>query len=214
MRYQSYHQRDHLSMFGLPSLLLLVVEMVGQHINEKGAICTEEPHCMREIDFVKAGEKRKTKKKKPFATVINRADDWIMISDLHEEYQFPGHILLTPLRPDICLYSDKLKHVFLLELTCPIEERIEESNIIKTKKYSKLCSDIKANGWKPDLYCFEVGSRGHVGNTYNTMCHMLGIPAPKRKETLKKISKIAIKSSYSIYLQRKANDFKKWDFKI
>ena len=63
--------------------------------------------------------------------ILHLASDWVIVSDLQNSYIFPGHIALTSLRPDIVIFSNSLKRVILIELTCPCEENMESWHSIK-----------------------------------------------------------------------------------
>ena len=45
--------------------------------------------------------------------------DWILTADLDKKYNFPFHIAYTELQPDITIYSNSVKKVIMIELTCP-----------------------------------------------------------------------------------------------
>ena len=47
------------------------------------------------------------------------------------QVQFPPHIITTPERPDLVMYSDVAKVVVILELTSPAEENIEKWRKVK-----------------------------------------------------------------------------------
>ena len=66
----------------------------------------------------------------------------------------------TELRPDITFFSNKLKRVILIELTCPCEENMEAWHNAKVNKYMPLKSVMENNGWNVDLLAVEVGARG------------------------------------------------------
>ena len=76
------------------------------------------------IKFVKRGTKVKTKNSSP-SGILHQASDWVLLEDLDGTFSFPPHIAFTELRPDITIFSNKLKRVTLIELTRPCEENIE-----------------------------------------------------------------------------------------
>ena len=79
-------------------------------------------------------EKSKARASRP--TLLDGANDWKWIFDYDEDqYVFPAHIVITDERPDILIFSDSLKSVILIELTCPAEENILEARERKTMKY-------------------------------------------------------------------------------
>ena len=46
-----------------------------------------------------------------------------------EPIPFPVHICVTEKRPHIVFFSDTLKKVILVELTCPAEENIADARL-------------------------------------------------------------------------------------
>ena len=60
----------------------------------------------------------------------------IMTADLPDcTYSFPQHITPTKLRPDVVWWSDQLKVVWLLELTCSFETTMDQAHHLKEAKY-------------------------------------------------------------------------------
>ena len=72
--------------------------------------------------------------------------------DLDGTFSFPPHIAFTELRQDITIFSNKLKSVILIELTCPCEENMEAWHNAKVNKYTLLKSVIVSSGWSVDLF--------------------------------------------------------------
>ena len=105
--------------------------------------------------FVKKGTKVKTKNSSPIG-ILHQASDWVLLGDLDGTFSFPPHIAFTELRPDITIFSNKLKRVILIELTCPYEENMEAWYNVKVNKYLPLKSVIENNGWSVDLFAVEV----------------------------------------------------------
>ena len=59
---------------------------------------------------------------------MHLSNDWISLVDLYNNYVFPPPIALTTMRPDIVIYSNTLKPIIILELTCPCEENMSKWN--------------------------------------------------------------------------------------
>ena len=74
--------------------------------------------------FVKKGTRVKNKNSSP-SGILHQASDRILLGNLDGSFSFPPHIAFTELRPDITIFSNKLKRVILIELTCPCEENME-----------------------------------------------------------------------------------------
>jgi hypothetical protein len=74
--------------------------------------------------------------------------------------QFPQMIVCTALRPDIVIYSETLRRVILIELTCGNEENFEDQKArkhCKQRRYEQLLVEIETAGWNGDLFTVEVG---------------------------------------------------------
>ena len=82
------------------------------------------------IKFVKKGTKVKTKNSSP-SGILHQASDWVLLGHLHGTSSFPPHIAFTDLSPAITIFSNKLKRVILIELTCPCEENMEAWHNVK-----------------------------------------------------------------------------------
>ncbi len=77
--------------------------------------------------FVREGEKRSINRSSPDLCPVNPARDWEMRVDLNQRLTFPPEIAATNLRPDLVLWSKSRRHVFIVELTVPWEEAIDEA---------------------------------------------------------------------------------------
>ena len=73
-------------------------------------------------------------------------------------FVFPPEIFNTNERPDIVIWSAKLKKVLLIELSCPAEEGFTAAQIQKQSRYSPLQNEIcRQNNWKTTVLTMEVG---------------------------------------------------------
>ena len=165
------------------------------------------PKKLNTISFVKAGKSVPKKSRSKPSGILHLSNDWIIMTDLNDYYVFPGHIAPSALRPDIVLYSNSLKHVILLELTCPCEENMESWHSTKLTKYSCLVNTIKSNGWCVDLFAIEVGARGYCSRSVTTCLKRLGFCNKLAFSTAKKLGQISMKSSFCIWLAR---DSREW----
>ena len=99
-------------------------------------------------------------------------------------------------------------------MTSPIEENIQQRNCDKRKKYEGLIEGCKGNGWKAHLFCVEVGARGFVADSLFGSMRKLGMTNREVNETRYKVSKIALRCSYAIYIQRERKEFVKWKMDV
>ena len=111
--------------------------------------------------------------------MLRRSDDWVLLVDLDSKLSLPPKIVITKLRPDIVMYSNKEKMVILIELTVPWEDRFEESHQLKSAKYAGLVSDITSNGWRSQCFPVEVGTRGFPATSLRRMFLDLGFSSRK-----------------------------------
>ena len=143
------------------SVLKDLVEQIKSFLSDLPLTASKK---VNKIYFVKAGKCVAKSNKKPTGT-LHLTSDWVLLSDLCNNYVFPGHIAISALRPDIVLFSNALKRAILIELTCPCEENIESWHSNKLLRYSGLVNMIKHNGWYVDLFAVEVGARGYCSRS-------------------------------------------------
>ena len=93
------------------------------------------------IKFDKKGTKVPHKRTPPVG-ILHQASDWVLLADIDSNYCFPIHIAFTQLRPDITIFSNVLRKVILIELTCLCEENMESWNSTKINKYLALKTTI------------------------------------------------------------------------
>ena len=149
-------------------------------------------------------------KKQIRSHLLSNANDWKFLTDLPgTNYVFPPEVYSTPERPDILIWSPKLRTILMLELTCPAEEGIQAAKLRKQSKYMPLLNNISSGtAWKPILLTLEVGARGFVATSTRQVFINLGIQRQAVSELCKKLSTAAAKCSYTIYL---ASNSKAWD---
>ena len=115
----------------------------------------------------------------------------------------PGDIVVTSLRPDICIVDRKSKHVILLELTVPYESNVISAQDRKTQRYAPLVADIESNGFRCSLYTVEIGARGIIpAGTMKLMKTITGASKSRVKLCLTDISRAVVQCSYLIFLRR------------
>lgn len=90
----------------------------------------------------------------------------------------------------------------LIELMVPWEERIEEAQECKLKKYQDFILVSQQNGWKAWNLPVEVGCRGFDGQLLWRALGMLGIEGPAKKRLVANINKRAEEASRWIWIHR------------
>jgi hypothetical protein len=132
------------------------------------------------------------------------ADDWQLIIDFeHNKLVFPPEIYSTELRPDIVIWSLKLRMVLLVELTVPAEENIQAAQIRKTARYQNLATMMKStNSWNSRIVTIEAGARGFVAKSMNSFLRSIGFTRYESSSICKSISLIVARCSHHIFCQR------------
>ena len=151
--------------------------------------------------FVKKGAKVPRKRTPPVG-ILHHASDWVLLADLNSNYCFPVHIAFTQLRPEITIFSNSLRKVILIELTCPCEENMESWHSTKINKYLALKTVIESNGWCVELFPVEVGARGYCSKSVLCCFKKLGFNNTRIRNTVKKLSKSSMECSFCIWLAR------------
>ena len=192
--------------------VLLYLQATLQELIER-ANCNKENHSnplpKLEASFVKTGERRKQRTVYHKTSILDGATDWKMLVDFdHKQIVYPPEITATPERPDIVIWSKKLKKVINLELTCPAEEGIEAAKTRKEARYFGLKCNAKDRKWTAQVRTIEVGARGFVGKEIPRTLKDLGRNPRQINADIKNLSALAIRCTYAIYLAR---DTKDWD---
>ena len=150
---------------------------------------------------------RQTRRPLVSSDLLRCGNDWVFLFDLETGLIFPPEIASTTQRPDIVIYSKSKKIVVLIELTCPLEDRISTAHELKKDRYLELLSNCRCNGWTAFHFPVEVGSRGFVAFSLTSCLQKLGFPSYLAKKARNECSKIALRASYSIYLQRNIREW-------
>lgn len=136
----------------------------------------------------------------PASLLLRTASDWKMQVDFTKyPVNFPVHICVTDSRPDIVIYSDNLRTVILIELTCPAEENIADARLRKRTKYTPLKDQIEDNKWSCHLMTIEVGARGLVSGSIPRALRRLGFCNSEIRSVVRNVSISAARCSFAIY---------------
>lgn len=123
----------------------------------------------------------------------------------HSGRTVPLSILPTTDRPDMVLINNERKELTILELTVPFEPNIPKSHTYKQNKYTPLANDLEKAGFKCQLLCFEVGSRGFIskGNKGRLLEFLRKVGLAKKIKSLcNDLCKLSLVTSYGIYTSR------------
>ena len=144
------------------------------------------------IKFVRKGT-NVPRKRTPPVVILHHECDWILLVDLNKTYCFPVHI---------AIFSNSLKKVILIELTCPCEENMESWHGTKINKYSALKTIIESKGWCVELFAVEIGARGYCSMSVLCCFKKLGFNNKPIRNTIKKLSRSSMECSFCIWLAR------------
>lgn len=183
------------------SVLLSLKSDIAAHVDRVNSTQIPKLSGLYE-SFVREGA-RMTKRKATAPHVLDTARDWKLLVDfMGDPIVFPPHICATNQRPDIVLWSDSARHVILIELTCPAEEKILQASSKKKSRYMELLSMIQDNKWKVDIFTVEAGVRGFISHSFRTCLKKLGMTSSSIREACKKASQVVARCSYAIWLAR------------
>ena len=138
-------------------------------LEQKQTATNSSPPAAPNIPQVKFGrEGEKVARSSPTPMKHNQlrvACDWKMLVDVGWQLAFRSEIATTTLRPDMVLWSPSLKKVFIIELTVPWEDSVDEAYEQKRLHYAELAAEAQHRGWNADVRPVEVGCRGFVAES-------------------------------------------------
>ena len=147
--------------------------------------------------------------------ILSQARDWEFDFDLPDsrpslsKYVFPQEVCATPLRMDGFILSRTHRICVGIELTVPMEHNIVNWHQSKLKKYEdEIRFEAERNSWQFHSCVLEVGARGWVPPSLSSSLNKLGLPAVGKLSN--RLSLLAVKSSYILWLNRFNRDFSPW----
>ena len=128
----------------------------------------------------------------------------ITVDNGDETYSFPEHICPSgDQRPDIVLWSDTKRQVWLIELTVCYESNTTQAEERKRERYANLADNIKKAGYVCYVCPVQVGSRGYIDyDSFTLIRDLLKIKSRSYLLFLTKITSIAITQSLTIWKSR------------
>ena len=152
--------------------------------------------------FVREGDKHRGGASNHDHSSLNAARDWQMRVDLHQRLVFPPEIATTTLRPDMVLWSNSCQLAYIIELTVPWEDALEEAFERKKLRYSNLAAEAEDNGWRVKVRPVEVGCRGFVASTMAKLLREVGVRGQAHRQAIKELAKTAETTSHWLWLKR------------
>ena len=189
------------------SLLSTIVKYIKQSKKTHSTTdCEREENADKRIRFIKKG--KIPYKSKKHVCYWGKEDDWKIGMDTRQkQYHVPPEIASTELRPDICIHSIKAKKVCFIELTSPAEENIDAWKNKKRVKYAELVEEARKNGYKAVCRTIEVGCRGFVSQSSMSVFSMLGFRGKVITSIRRDLSRISIRCSHFIWLNRENKEW-------
>ena len=119
----------------------------------------------------------------------------------------PPHVLVTPLKPDIFIFSEVSEEVIVFELTCPWDSNIDRSHSFKSEKYAPLVADL-SHSRVVSFFSIEVSARGQLTKSNQSRLKSFVLkccdnPGRLAKGLIRVSSKAALLSSYTIFSARR-----------
>ena len=184
-------------------LKCLAAELENKRVTTNALPPNAQSTFPRKTTFVREGEKRCTKPSPPVSGPLNAARDWEMRVDLSQRLIFPPEIAATNLRPDLVLWSKTCRRVFIVELTVPWEDAIDEASERKRLRYANLAAEAEGRGWNVKVWPVEVGCRGFVARSTTGLLKEVGIRGQAQRKAVKELSTASERSSHWLWLKRK-----------
>ena len=122
--------------------------------------------------------------------------------DLDQSLIFPLEIAATTLRPDLVLWSSTCKLIYIIELTVPWEDSIEEAHERKKLRYSNLAAEAEDRGWKVRVRPVEVGCRGFVASSTAKLLREVGVRGRAHRQAIKELANTTERTSHWLWLKR------------
>ena len=84
-------------------------------------------------------------------------------ADLTEDtYRFPSHITPSNLRPDLVLWSDIERKLYIAELTICYETGSKQAEERKRRRYADMAEEAEIQGYQTRVLPIQIGSRGVI----------------------------------------------------
>lgn len=113
-----------------------------------------------------------------------------MLADVGQQLVFPPEIVTTTLRPDLVFWSPSLRRIFIVELTVPWDDSVDEAYERKNLR-------------KAEVRPVEVGCRGFVAASATRLLKDVGVRGQSSHQAIKAASEAAERSSQWLWLKRK-----------
>ena len=100
------------------------------------------------------------------------------------------------------IWSKSTNILVWIELTSPWEDDVALRYSEKHPRYTQLKIGCEANGWKVHALCVEAGCGGHVSQSFEWMCQVIGLTKEERKKLKYEVETTALHCSPAIVAAR------------
>ena len=125
----------------------------------------------------------------------------IFLAGLLGEAQF--HLISSPPASVLILSSlmRPKKRILVMELTIPFEKNIKDAHNRKLERYGSLVADIRSVGYKVELSCVEIGSRGLITNDNKTRVKTIfkSVGSKAHRSFFRDVAKNVLLCSYALW---------------
>ncbi|KAL1263729.1 hypothetical protein QQF64_006468 [Cirrhinus molitorella] len=184
-------------------LKCLAAEIENKRVIINGMPLNAQATIPRRKTFMREGEKQRTTPSLSDSGPLNAARDWEMRVDLSQRLTFPPEIAVTNLRPDLVLWAKSCRRVFIVEMTVPWEDAINEAFERKRLRYANLAAEAEGRGWNVKVWPVEVGCRGFVARSTTRLLKEVGIRGQSQRRAIKELANVAEQSSHWLWLKRR-----------
>jgi hypothetical protein len=95
-----------------------------------------------------------------------------------------------------------------VELTVAFDEYLIDAQTRKTQKYQDLLMDIQKHTFKTSLFTVEVGSRGSISSTFDSVLQdFTTATRAQRSQLTKDILRKVLCTSFAIWMKRNTFDW-------
>jgi hypothetical protein len=187
-------------------VLSVIKKHVCKKIKERNKLQKKVAKPKMKKVFVTEGQKRVKSQQEQRSTlrILEKANDWTYDFDLPSEerkrqYQMDQRVCATPFKPDAYIVSSEEKICVVIELTCPMEENMDNWHIKKTKKYEE---ELTSEVYKMHYVVVEVGARGGLTVTLRNCMKKLGLTKKEATSVVEECVLMARRCSFVIWCQR------------
>ena len=132
-----------------------------------------------------------------------------MLADLpsSSSYTFPPHASLTSLRPDLVIWSDADRRVYIFELTICFETRFNLAHDLKMANYIERIEEARENQYTSNLITLEVGSHGpfHLPG-FKALQSFIKMLSKEWNALLVQMTRTVVTESHRIWIMRNWRD--------